>query len=397
MIDPRTEELAALYVLDVLDRQERQLFEAQLSGSPELKELVREISLGLHEPFNEVRGPARLDLLAGIHKAIGVESEPVEKASVLRMPLVPGRIRWVYVWAAAAALLLVLNLFLLMRVKGQTRGWSDNSVASVSNEDPATGVMRFSSEDAREILEARIRRLESDLLEREEMLGEVIQSQSELEEENLEVKTFNTGWQREYMRLAARILPFFQDNDRMSRFTVIEMVDAKSFQIPGKSKGFAELAGRFLTGDGNIAGAGSMEFVGPVMDASTFASEAASPSLSPASRAAAQASTPTTSEVVETTAEPTGFTVWRDDEQKGFLDLYNLPKPESGEPFLWVRASDYEPYVPVGYIPDLENGTGSFFYSVDESNFTPSEILITAEDPNQPASQPSSEVLLRGP
>ena len=130
---------------------------------------------------------------------------------------------------------------------------------------------------------------------------------------------------------------------------------------------------------------------------STFASEAASPSLSPASRAAAQASALTTSEVVETTAEPTGFTVWRDDEQKGFLDLYNLPKPESGEPFLWVRASDYEPYVPVGYIPDLENGTGSFFYSVDESNFTPSEILITAEDPNQPASQPSSEVLLRGP
>jgi hypothetical protein len=93
-----------------------------------------------------------------------------------------------------------------------------------------------------------------------------------------------------------------------------------------------------------------------------------------------------------------GFTVWRDDEQKGFLDLYNLPQADSGqEAYLWVRSSELEPYVPVGYLPDLENGTGSLFYSVDEPDFTPTEILITSEDAIEPAQQPSGSILLRGP
>ena len=74
-----------------------------------------------------------------------------------------------------------------------------------------------------------------------------------------------------------------------------------------------------------------------------------------------------------------GFTVWRDDEQKGFLDLYNLPPVEEGQPFLWVRGSELEPYHAVGFIPVSENGTGSFFYSVDEPEFTPTGILITVE------------------
>ena len=93
-----------------------------------------------------------------------------------------------------------------------------------------------------------------------------------------------------------------------------------------------------------------------------------------------------------------GFSVWRDDEQKGFLDLYNLPQPEAGrDAFLWVRASEYDPYVPVGYLPELEGGSGSFFYSVEEPQFTPTEILITAEDAYEPGSEPSGDILLLGP
>ena len=93
-----------------------------------------------------------------------------------------------------------------------------------------------------------------------------------------------------------------------------------------------------------------------------------------------------------------GFSVWRDDEQKGFLDIYNLPLPGEGkDAFLWVRASEFDPYVPVGYLPELNQGTGSFFYSVDEAQFTPTEILITAEDVYEPGEKPSSDVLLIGP
>jgi len=92
-----------------------------------------------------------------------------------------------------------------------------------------------------------------------------------------------------------------------------------------------------------------------------------------------------------------GFTVWRDDDQKGFLDLYNLPAVETGHPFLWVRGSDLDPYLPVGRIPSMEDGNGSFFYSVDEPDFTPTGILITAEPEGAQVTQPTGSVLLQGP
>ena len=104
------------------------------------------------------------------------------------------------------------------------------------------------------------------------------------------------------------------------------------------------------------------------------------------------------SPAINDNGDPAGFTVWRDDEQKGFLDLYNLPEANLGEAaFLWVRASELEPYLPVGYLPELENGTGSLFYEVDESHFTPSEILVTSEVEDQPGGVPSENILLRGP
>jgi hypothetical protein len=97
-------------------------------------------------------------------------------------------------------------------------------------------------------------------------------------------------------------------------------------------------------------------------------------------------------------ARPAGFTVWRDDEQKGVLDLYNLPGADIGQrSFLWVRSSELEAYIPVGILPELDNGTGSLFYSVDEPNFTPTEILITAEPDGVDAVVPTGPVLLRGP
>ena len=260
-------------------------------------------------------------------------------------------------------------------------------------------------------LEARIFRLRTQLTDRESELQRLMEARSKLEAENKEVRQFNAGWQREYMHLAARVLPFFESKDGLSRFTVIEMVDVQAFDSQQPRKGFADLAGRFLTGEGNIAGVGSADFVGPVVEGAGITTGAAidpgtglaANSLAnpiPQANRSVEAVSPVedNASVAPTRDSAMGFSVWRDDEQKGFLDIYNLPQPGQGrDAFLWVRASELDPYIPVGYLPELENGTGSFFYSVDEPQYTPTEILITAEDAYEPGPAPSGEVLLLGP
>jgi len=260
-------------------------------------------------------------------------------------------------------------------------------------------------------LEARFSRLRTQLSDREAELKRLLQSRSVLEAENREVRQFNAGWEREYMHLAARVLPFFESKDGLSRFTVIEMVDVQAFDAQQPRRGFADLAGSFLTGEGNIAGVGSPEFVGPIVEGAGLSSTDLSQTdsaLAAATRSAEDSlpgelsgfAEPIEAEtsLVGSTEAAMGFSVWRDDEQKGFLDIYNLPSPGSGrEAFLWVRSSDLDPYLPVGYLPELDNGTGSFFYAVEEPQFTPTEILVTAEDTFEAGSEPSGEILLIGP
>lgn len=410
MINTHTEELAALYVLDLLEPAEREAFEAQLVESPELRTLVRDLSNGVHAGLRKAEGPRRMDLLQGIHEKIGAAdtAASVPETTVTRIP-------WSYIWAAAAGLLLVMNLTLVFIIGGQSSIRAGDVLARVTSGD-SPGLMdsaRAAAANALDAkaLEVRISRLRTQLSQRESELQKLIETRSRLEAENNEVRQFNAGWQREYMHLAARVLPFFESKDGLSRFTVIEMVDVQAFDSQQPRRGFADLAGRFLTGEGNIAGVGSADFVGPVVEGAGVGTNA---SLDPGTSLAANSATspvpqstrsmdpvpPVEAEAPLKTGGDSamGFSVWRDDEQKGFLDIYNLPQPGQGrDAFLWVRASELDAYIPVGYLPELENGSGSFFYSVDEPQYTPTEILITAEDAFEPGAEPSGEVLLIGP
>jgi hypothetical protein len=411
MIDARTEELASLYVLDALSDEERKAFAAQMAESAELRALVGELASGLNGAFKQTAGPERMDLLAGIHEKLQLEDPPIEASGNGEKRL---SVPWTYVWAAAASLLLVMNLLLVFIVSNQSSINIRNVMARVSSsgavqEQAASRSLTETS--ANPVLEARISRLRSQLSAQEAELRKLLDSRSALEAENREVRQFNAGWQREYMHLAARVLPFFEDNDGLSRFTVIEMVDVQAFDNQQPRLGFADLAGSFLTGEGNIAGVGSADFVGPIVEGAGLAAAQTStgegaliPSQQPEGLAQSMDlpdyTPPVEAEtaMVGSTEAAMGFSVWRDDEQKGFLDIYNLPAPAEGQdPFLWVRASELDAYIPVGYLPELDNGTGSFFYSVDEAKFTPTEILITAEDTFEPGTEPSGEILLLGP
>ena len=408
MTDTRTEERAALYVLDLLEEPERSTFEAQLAASGDLQKLVRELSAGLHGRLRHGDGPARMELLPRIHLALGEGEETAARDGIrpARKPVLP----WAGIWAVAAGIMLLLNLGLLMIVNNPSApAFPSPPGEGVAAAGAGQGATAAALQQTNAQLQARITRLQDQLEDREKELARIEDNWTRLEEENREVKQYNSGWQREYMKLAARFLPFFESNDGMSRFTVIEMVDANAYNNQLPRRGFADLAGSFLSGRGNIAGTGSPDFVGPVVEGAAYSSQEGEADSSLAAVSREQARQVSGSEGIVSPEEPqapligadgeaVGFTVWRDDEQKGFLDIYNLPETGNGqEPFLWVRSSNLEPYKPVGFLPELDNGTGSFFYSVDEPNFTPTEIMITSEDSLQVGSDPSGDVLLRGP
>jgi hypothetical protein len=417
MIDKLREEQAALFVLDLLEEPERADFEAALRQSAELQGLVRELARGLYEPARTLAGPDRPELLSGIMQRVMPAAGRLPQAVSAAQAGKAGRFRWSYIWAAAALLMIGLNLVLLLSLGRAPAGDPDGAHAAVRDAELPGSLSRGYAGGAAGshagFLEARITRLEQDLVEAERALEAARRQGEQLAAAREEEVGLNSEWQMEYARLAARFLPFFEPNDGMSRFTVIEMVDAEAFEQALPRRGFAELAGRFLSGEGNIAGVGQGEFIGPVADGAGVASASVDVSragLMPMARGdavalpgAAAAGTPAQVEAADpATAEaesrPAGFTVWRDDEQKGFLDLYNLPEADIGQrSFLWVRSSELEAYIPVGILPELDNGTGSLFYSVDEPNFTPTEILITAEPEGVDAVVPSGPVLLRGP
>lgn len=409
MINRRTEETASLYVLDLLTGEERASFESEMRDSAELQRLVRELSAGLHEPIKQATGPVRDDLLEGI-----LARTMPRGAAAGGNGVISARLPWAAIWAVAALILLGMNLILLFLLKEQTAIGADGMLATGPDATLAPGgeIDEPDPDPGKIILEAKIARLEEALAVTDAAASGYREALQRLEGENREFREYNAEWQHEYARLAARILPFFEPNDGLGRFTVIEMVDNEAFLNDLPRRGFADLAGRYLSGEGNIAGIGSQDFVGPVVEGAGVASATRDPSqggFNPISRGAAVpvaegagAGEPIPAPAAPTTdpasAQATGFTVWRDDEQKGFLDLYNLPQLADGqEAHLWVRASDLDPYLPVGIIPQLENGTGSLFYSVDEPNFTPTEILITAEDAGAPGPEPGDSVILRGP
>lgn len=412
MMDRQTEEEAALYVLDLLEGEERADFEARLATSPELRRSIRELQEGLYGPVRQSGGPARPDLLPGI--LARAESEGTAVKDPGRGKLFPGRMRWSAIWAAAAVVLLGLNLFLLSLLS--------RPPASAGEGLGKEGALSGRTVDAAELLPeegllARIRWLEEALASREAALEEVVEERSAFSQRTTELQAINSGWQREYARLASRMLPFFQENPGLSRFTVIELVDHEVIEKDLPRLGFTDLAGRFLTGEANISGANPGEFIGPVVEGAGVGSASADAlqgGLNPFGRSGSSSmqtgisgergssegsGTETAVGEADVLGErPAGFTVWRDDEQKGFLDLYNLPSAGEGEEaYLWVRSSELEAYRPVGELPSLDNGTGSFFYSVDEPNFTPAEILITAEPIDGTGSHPAGDILLKGP
>ncbi len=323
MIDTKTEELAALYVLDTLEGSERTAFEQRMRQDPEVADLVRALSAGLHSPLRSMEGPERLDLLDGIHSRLGHEMPSRSK-----VPSERRRSYWTYAWAAAASVLLVLNLFLLAGSQG--------------------GVDVDALQDS-------------------------LKRQAALEEENRIMRSFNQSWEDEYMTLARRVLPFFASRDGIGEFRVIDLVDVQDTVGHRQQEDYDDLAEYWLSNRPTAAGGSgeaSARFASVNLD--KHAPESAAPTV--------------------------GFVVWREDDHTGYMDIYNLPRPARGmDRFLWARANEDSAFVPVGFLPDLDKGSGSFYFNVDQEDFVPAQILLTEEPMSGPGKEPSSRRIMIGP
>lgn len=269
----------------------------------------------------------------------------------------------------------------------------------------------WSMEDIPALL-TRIRRMEDEIRSRDLIIAARDNRISELEqvkERMVEEHAFLAG---SYHQLDQQFAELYDSGPGLARFTVIELVDARSFTRGDNRRGLAEVARQFLMSpSGVLVGVPDQEvyyFAGE--DDSRMDWGADTPMVAGGFRADEAPSVDDLGWEFETVSgeyarfesvsgmdTPLAFTVWSDDDQKGFLDVYNLPDIPSGQVAqLWLRGAGSESYLSVGVLPPLERGTGSLFYAVDEIEFTPREVLITVES-GSGSNVPSGRVLLRGP
>lgn len=246
MIDIQTEELAALYVLDLLNGRDRQAFEARMDRDPELCRYVRSLAddtamLALAAP--RVKPPA--DIMARVEAALDSQDSPKVISFLSAINRVPAA------WPMAACLMLTCTVFFLMaeRIADSTSG---NLSAFDPKNDPVT--IRYE-------LNERIRQLEQMELENQRLKQSLSQiensikalsgsalASSQVDDEPSDGAS--AGLTREQIRLQKEVDKLVQlaaiysdSGPGLARLTVIELSDEPPGDYPS---GFAENALRLL-------------------------------------------------------------------------------------------------------------------------------------------------------
>lgn len=112
MIDERHEELAALYVLDLLEDDDRARFETALASNPALQALVRDLRDASHAVAHTAATPPPADLKARLLASIGSHARTTDASEQMsRVPTPPRAAlvtpRTLIPWAIAACLAVV--------------------------------------------------------------------------------------------------------------------------------------------------------------------------------------------------------------------------------------------------------------------------------------------------
>lgn len=419
MTDHPSDRIIPLYIADLLDSEERDAFERALREDPELRQQLKSWSddmatLSLFSAPSIEPPLGSLDRILDRVRAIetGAEVRAIDEVDETVIAFNAESFRqtdlspWRLIWPAAAIILLLFNVSLLLDRPELPPQWIAALFESGEhNAGNGEGFLASGSTAGNAQFVAQVRDLENEntdlqrkLETTQALLSSKDRSMKELRELTEQTQSENSVLREEYHRLATRFAPYFESREGVGRFTVIDLRDMTAPASEGPV-GFSYIAEYVLqtqlgqnlvsANPANLPGVRPSGSVGtpgysggannlPIPGMSGVDPSTIQPDPGSAQRAAA-------------------YSIWRDDEQRGFLDIYNLPDPNPGSVYqVWVRQADETNYTSVGLLDQLDNGSGSFVYKVDNPQFSMAELRVTVE-PDGGSAQPTTDPILMGP
>jgi len=446
MIDKQTEELASLYVLDLLDGETLVYFESRIAQDPTLAQFV----YSLHETTSALtlstypEAPsAAIPSFDSIQKQIRFVAQS-EKITTPHRAIPPHPIKghsWLRFWPIAATLLLAANLFFLIK-KPEEPSAEDILIAPENSSNPSESIMALKS--SIETLNQQLSQFEADnkaLSTENQELASLLSEYPDLR--NLRLTPPNRNAQdlledTGQNNLRGRLKAFFENNPNVGRVTIMELRGPES-DSPEQTKTENVAHSNISTFIENLAGLVSVNesllngraftssgtgqnsnFTNnhndyPLLENTrlntvSFYADTASaysgnninlgswagnsehiPSASPKSTTPDVVTAPNNTAQIST--QPSAFNVWDEGKQEGYLNVYNLP-PSKESVIMWAKDIYSNQYVNVGVIPTSDSPNLSLSYTIPQENFILGKIIVTLEsDPN--ATSPSERILLQ--
>lgn len=357
------------YLLNQMDSARRAAFERELQRNPSATAALKACAdtlagFALETARPEPLGPA--DQRATLEAILDATRRGEDGRAAA--PLRPTAwARWL--WPAAAAILLGLNLVEFQRPFAPTP--DRPATVTVVEKDPAARSPETRSTTTAAGASGTSTEKTSTLELARASPGASPEAQArELERLRANVAELERARQRlraEYDALVDRITNTGVANRELNRLTTMELVDAVSFNR-GERKGLVGVGRGILTEPGVVI-------------------------------ATEPPPGPVTGSTVPPPRLPYAWSVFDEKEQRGYLNLYNLPNPSPDQAMqAWVRPADSREFQRVGEVPpQLHGGNGSLQYVLPSNSATPAEILITIESRATPPAIPTGPTVLRGP
>jgi hypothetical protein len=433
MTEPAYTDRALLYLLEELSPEERTAFEAELATDPALRRELRTAGADLVQWVDREIDPMPPPAHVWGEIAAALPETKAQTAAAR-----PSRFSTLRRWQAAAAILLLLNVFWVvsstlrpadqLNTREELATHTHGSPSAEAEGQRAEDALPSSVEDLQEALVAARREVdawESTSGELSTQLSRASATNRALEDELRNWVSAATQARAEQSLLERRIGSFFALTDGRANLTVLELrpagapssgiVDEVAQAIIDGNSGVVVETDQ-MAGENPIGRPGSPTGFMPETDlwtgivtSSDLSSGGSSPTVdSSRSDADGQADSGSQIQNISSDAEPTGesqtnagsepaaLAVWRSDQQQGFMNMYGLPKNSEGaQYFLWAREAGGD-YVPVGILPEGSQGTVLLEFTVPQESFLPDSFLLT-EEIGPEVTRPGEQIILTTP
>ncbi len=392
MNDPFETE-ALRYLLNEMDAESRAAFEARLARDPAARVGLKSCADAVAH-FACEQAPAApmsaTDQRAALNAILARTSSGQAEAPAAAAPVATNVIPWTrYVWPMAAAALLMLNLIDFRRpvpARGGTSTAGEGSALAQrggTEPDANESGARASIEATDGNAELRGSTLAGSATSGEAEprvaatfaveLAKTSRELARLRDEHAKLQRTTAALRGDYDAVTRQWATRVAFDQSVGRLAAMELVDERSYAL-GDRRGLVEVARSILTEPGVVVASDG----------------AIAPGVEPPGAAGVD---PQPSALA-----PYAWAVFDDKEQRGYLNLYNLPTLAQNEALqLWVRAADRAEYQRVGEVPPaFYGGSGSVQYRMTEG-MAPAEILITREPRDTVVEQPAGPTVLRGP